>query len=116
FHNSTTPLRMVLSSEENRLEVRMIGTMLAGRYRIMAAISRAHVRATESGLRRCRLAPQRGHAPQVPVARLRQTWPHTWQPISPSREAVAIGACGALTGSAPAAGPTGRAYPTKPPR
>ena len=44
FHNSTTPLMMVLSSMSLRLAVRMIGTTLAGMYMMKAAISSAHVR------------------------------------------------------------------------
>ena len=56
----TTPVRIVSFCAPNSELVSIIGSMLAGMYRIIAAIRNAHVRARLSGLRKCRCAPQRG--------------------------------------------------------
>ena len=51
---------MVSDSEPNSELVYIIGSILAGIYRIIAEISSAQLREILSGLRRCKGPPQRG--------------------------------------------------------
>src|SRR5579883_2718802 len=60
FQNSTTPCRIVLVSPRPNMLVYITGNVLEGTYRISAAIRNAQVRASESGLRRCKRDRHRG--------------------------------------------------------
>lgn len=68
----------------------VIGSTLAGMYKMKAAITSAQVRAMLLGLRECRRAPQRGQTAARPLAAdtaLQSRW-QLWQLISEARIAV----------------------------